>query len=62
MWQQRAQHASGILLSVVSVTSMLSLPCWMQSVADRAAHGRHPAVEDKVLEKLNQPGSGFCEG
>ncbi|KAL4429214.1 hypothetical protein ABPG77_010193 [Micractinium sp. CCAP 211/92] len=33
-----------------------------QSVADRAAHGRHPAVEDKVLERLNQPGSGFGEG
>ncbi|KAL4443362.1 hypothetical protein ABPG75_011099 [Micractinium tetrahymenae] len=33
-----------------------------QSAADRAAHGRHPAVEDKVLEKLNQPGSGFCQG
>ena len=38
------------------------LPAALQSVADRAAAGRHPAVEDKVLEKLNQPGRGFCEG
>ena len=41
--------------------SLLLLPCALQSVADRAAAGRHPAVEAKVLEKLNQQGRGFCE-
>ncbi|PSC75461.1 hypothetical protein C2E20_1122 [Micractinium conductrix] len=39
-----------------------SLASRAQSAADRAARGKHPVVEDKVLEKLNQPGTGFCEG